>query len=130
MAGSIKSDVVWRVALVYFFVVMIGVLIIGKAIYIQFVEGGDLRERAQNITFKQISIEPSRGDILAADGRLLSTSVPYYELRMDLRAAGLTNEIFYDKVDSLALCLSRMFGDKSVYSYRSMLVNARKHDKG
>ncbi len=130
MAGSIKSDVVWRVALVYFFVVMIGVLIIGKAIYIQFVEGGDLRERAQNITFKQLSIEPSRGDILAADGRLLSTSVPYYELRMDLRAAGLTNEIFYDKVDSLALCLSRMFGDKSVYSYRSMLVNARKHDKG
>lgn len=130
MAGSIKSDVVWRVALVYFFVLMIGMLIIGKAIYIQFVEGGDLRKEAENITFKQIAIEPSRGDILAMDGRLLSTSVPYYEVRMDLRAAGLTNEIFYDKVDSLALCLSRMFGDRSVYSYRSLLVNARKHDKG
>ncbi len=130
MAGSIKSDVVWRVAAVYFFVLMMGMLIIGKAIYIQFVEGPGLREKAQNITFRELAIEPSRGDILAMDGRLLSTSVPYYEVRIDLRAAGLTNEIFYDKVDSLAYCLARMFGDRSAYSYRSFLVNGRKHDKG
>ncbi len=130
MAASIKSDVVWRVALVYFLVLMVGLVIIAKALYIQFVEGGELRQKAQEITFRQMPIYPNRGDILDVEGRLLATSVPYYELRMDLRAAGLTDEIFYEKVDSLALCLSNMFKDKSPFSYRSMLVNARRFDKG
>ena len=130
MGSSIKSDVVWRVALVYFVVLLVGLIIIAKALYIQFVEGSDLREKAQEITFRQMPISPTRGDILDVEGRLLATSVPYYELRMDLRAAGLTDEIFYDKVDSLALRLSYMFRDRSPFAYRSMLVNARRFDKG
>lgn len=130
MGTSIKSDVVWRVALVYFFVLLVGLVIIAKVLYIQFVEGSALRQKAEQITFRQVPIYPNRGDILDYEGRLLATSVPYYELRMDLRAAGLTDEIFYAKVDSLALCLSNMFKDRSPFSYRSLLVNARRFDKG
>lgn len=123
---SVKKEILVRVAMVYLVFVLLGIAIIVKIIYLQFVEGSKWREMAQTITYKDITIEPNRGDICALDGRVLATSVPYFEIRMDLKAAGLTNEIFYEKIDSLALCLSKFFGDKSSKAYRSEIVNARK----
>ncbi len=127
---SVKKEILVRVALVYLFFVLLGLAIIIKIIYIQFVEGHKWREMAQTITYKDITIEPNRGDICANDGRVLATSVPYFEIRMDLKAAGLSDEIFREKIDSLALCLSKFYGDKSPKAYRSELVNARKSGKG
>lgn len=126
---SLKSEIVFRFSVVYVIFVALGVAILGKMLYIQFVEGGKWRALAKTITYKDITIEPNRGDICAIDGRLLATSVPYFELRMDLKAAGLTDEVFYANVDSLAICLSRFFRDKSHFTYRSELSNARKFSK-
>lgn len=123
---SIKKEILVRVALVYLIFVLLGLAIITKIIYIQVVEGGKWREMAKTITYKDITIEPNRGDIYSRDGRVLATSVPYFEIRMDLKAAGLTNEVFFEKIDSLAMCLSKFYGDKSAKAYRSELVNARK----
>ncbi|RPH33084.1 MAG: PASTA domain-containing protein [Bacteroidales bacterium] len=123
---SIKKEILVRVALVYLIFVLLGFAIIAKIIYIQVVEGNKWREVAKTITFKDITIEPNRGDIFSYDGRVLATSVPYFEIRMDLKAAGLTNEVFGEKIDSLAMCLSKFYGDKSAKAYRSELVNARK----
>lgn len=123
---SIKKDILVRFALVYLIFVLLGFAIIAKIIYIQVVEGNKWREMSKTITYKDITIVPNRGDICSYDGRVLATSVPYFEIRMDLRAAGITNEIFYEKIDSLSVCLSRFYGDKSSKAYRSELVNARK----
>jgi len=123
---SIKKDILVRFALVYLIFVLLGLAIIAKIIYIQVVEGNKWREMAKTITYKDITIEPNRGDICSYDGRVLATSVPYFEIRMDLKAAGITNEIFNEKIDSLAICLSRFYGNKSSKAYRSELVNARK----
>lgn len=123
---SIKKEILVRVALVYLIFVLLGVAIIAKIIYIQVVEGGKWREMAKTITYKDITIQPNRGDICSYDGRVLATSVPYFDIRMDLKATGLTNEVFYEKIDSLALCLSKFYSDKSPKAYRSELVNARK----
>jgi cell division protein FtsI (penicillin-binding protein 3) len=126
---SIKKEILVRVALVYMLFVLLGLAIIVKIIYLQFIEGSKWREMAKTITYKDITIEPNRGDICAYDGRVLATSVPYFEIRMDLKATGLTNEVFYEKIDSLAFCLSKFFGDKSAKAYRNELVNARKSSK-
>lgn len=123
---SIKKDILVRVALVYLIFVLLGVAIITKIIYIQVVEGNKWREMSKTITFKDITIEPNRGDIFSYDGRVLATSVPYFEIRMDLKAAGLTNDVFGEKIDSLSMCLSKFYGDKSSKAYRSELINARK----
>jgi cell division protein FtsI (penicillin-binding protein 3) len=123
---SVKKEILFRFALVYVIFGMLGIAIVGKIVYIQFIEGPDLRAQAKTITYRDITIEPNRGDICAIDGRLLATSVPYFEIRMDLRAAGLTDELFYANVDSLARKLSNLFRDKSHYTYKSELVNARK----
>jgi cell division protein FtsI (penicillin-binding protein 3) len=126
---SVKKDILWRVALVYFGVLIFAVAIIGKLIFIQFVEGSIWKERASRMTIRDITIEPNRGDIYASGNRLLATSMPFYEIRMDLRAAGLTDRLFNSNIDSLCLALSAMFRDKSAAAYRSELINARQEKK-
>ncbi len=119
----------WRVGLCYAVIFCISLAVIGRILYLQIVEGDEWKSRAQSISQKDITVYANRGDICAADGRLLASSIPYYELRMDFQAPGLTNDIFKKNVDSLALCLSKFFGDKSQANYRKQLWNAKFHSK-
>jgi len=125
---SIKKDILWRFAVVYFSMLVLGALIVVRIITIQFVQKDKWVAKAEQISLKDIRIPSNRGDILADDGkRLLASSVPYYEIRMDMRADGLTDDLFYKNIDSLALRLSQMFRDKSPAQYKANLVNARKN---
>lgn len=72
----------------------------------------------------QVTAEATRGNIFAYDGRLLASSLPYYNLFMDMRADKFLVDSFYTKVDSLALCLSLKFKNRSVQEYKQMLENA------
>jgi cell division protein FtsI (penicillin-binding protein 3) len=123
---SIKKDILFRVGFVYFSFLLLGLLIIARIIFIQFVQGGKYREKAKTISLKDVTIEPNRGDILTYDGRLLATSIPNYEIRMDMRAKGLSNESFHENLDSLALCFSKLFGDKPKSQYKQDLNTAYK----
>ncbi len=126
---SVKKDILWRVALVYFGILIFAVAIIGKLLYIQFAEGSIWQEQASRMTIRDITIEPNRGDIYASGNRILATSMPHYEIRMDLRAAGLTDKLFNDNVDSLAIALAGLFRDRSSTAYRLELIKARQEWK-
>jgi cell division protein FtsI (penicillin-binding protein 3) len=123
---SLKKDILWRVAVVYLGMLMFAVVIIGKIIYLQVGEHKVWTEKAEKISLKDITIDPKRGDIYDCKNRLLATSVPYFEVRIDTRAHGLDNATFNNGVDSLALCLSKLFGDKSKSDYKTELFQARK----
>lgn len=126
---SLKKEILTRIAVVYVFFVLLGLGVIAKIIYIQFVEGYKWRAKAKVITYKDIIVTPNRGDICATDGRVLATSIPYFDLRMDLLAGGVTDSVFNANIDSLAICLSNFFKDRSKYSYKSELTNARRFAK-
>ncbi len=126
---SVKKDILWRVALVYFGILLFALGIIGKTLYIQFVEGGMWQDKASRMTIRDITIEPNRGDIYASGNRLLATSMPYYEIRMDLRAAGLTDRLFNENIDHLSRALAEMFGEKSAAAWKAELVQARREWK-
>ncbi len=119
----------WRVALVYFSLVLLGLSIVARIVYLQFVEVGELTKKAKKLSMKNMEIEPNRGDILATDGRLLATAVPYYEIRVDVSASNIKNSLFFEKIDSLSMCLSRLFDDKPASQYRRELTNARRQDQ-
>jgi cell division protein FtsI (penicillin-binding protein 3) len=121
----IKKDIIWRVGLIYAIVMLFAVLIVGRIVSLQLFEGDYWRGKAQKISQRDVIVHANRGDICAEDGRLLATSLPYYQIRMDFRASGLTDEVFRSKVDSLALCLSKFFRDKSQQDYRRFLWNAK-----
>ena len=56
---SLKKEIVFRFSLVYVIFVLMALAIVFKIIYIQFVEGNKWRAMAKNITYKDITIEPS-----------------------------------------------------------------------
>ncbi|MBN2274047.1 MAG: transpeptidase family protein [Bacteroidales bacterium] len=126
---SIKRDILWRVGIVYFGFLLLGFLIIGKILYVQLFEKSRWEAEANAYILKNMIIPADRGSIYASDGRLLASSLPYYEIRFDARSTALTDKTFYEGIDSLAICLSRLFKDKPVWQYKNELIKARKQGR-
>ncbi len=126
---SIKRDILWRIYFSYAFMVLLGIGILVQATRVQTVRGSYYRELADSLTTSYREIDAIRGNIYAADGSLLATSVPIYDIRMDLKADGLKKDIFEEKIDSLGDGLSRIFGDASGREYTRRLREARRAGK-
>lgn len=126
---SIKRDILWRIYLAFFAFCIVGVAVIGNALRIQFVQGGYYRALADSTFTAYMPIDAERGNILSEDGSLLATSLPYFEVRFDVNADGLSEKMFYDSVSTLADYMSYYFNDKSPTAYKKYLVQARKSGK-
>ncbi len=84
------------------------------------------RSKSSNFSTKLFDVEAIRGNIYDNNGILLATSLPYYEVGMDVNTDAITDDIFYDNVDSLAYCFAKLFKDKQQKEYKQILVKARK----
>ena len=124
----LKKDILWRVGVVYVFILIFAIIIAGKILYLQVFEGKKLEKQANEINLKSILVESYRGDIYSCNNRLLASSVPFYDIRLDTRSTGLeiNSKEYYNKLDSLAIKLASLFQDKSAESYRKELYQARK----
>ena len=60
-----------------------GLAIVGKAYHTQTVDNGYWRSLADSTTTKLQKLEPERGNIYSSDDRLLATSLPLFNLRVD-----------------------------------------------
>ncbi len=124
---SLKRDILIRTSLIYLGVLLIGLLILGKALHLQLFEK-DKWDREESSTVRHKVIEPNRGNIYSSDGRLLAVSVPFYEIRMDFRSEAFTRAIFDAGVDELSKSLAKLFQDDHWTSYKRRLVRA--HEDG
>lgn len=112
-----------------FYIVVTAMLLLACAVgfqlfSIQFVEGDKYRELAQETSFRNFTIEANRGNLYAAYGGVLATSVPQYDIRFD--AITVSSENFRKYVGPLANALSDMFGKSKAY-YEQKLRTARKN---
>jgi cell division protein FtsI (penicillin-binding protein 3) len=123
---DIKKDILWRVYLTYFLTFIFGVFIISKIFIIQFSEGEKWRAKAESFSTRFFDIEASRGNIYDVNGNLIATSLPYFEVGMDVNADAITKDIFNNNIDSLSYCLSQIFTDKTKKEYIKLLRKARK----
>lgn len=116
-----------RIYAVYMTVLVFALLIIYKIFSIQMTVKPDNNPYVSSIS--KVEIKASRGNIFADDKEksALAISVPIYELRMDLVA--VKQDLFEEKVDSLAICLSNVFGNKSFSEYRKELLDAKKNKR-
>ena len=96
--------------------------IVFKITEIQWLQGTEYREEAIVNTVKQFDIPANRGNVYTADGSLLATSVPKYEIRMDV--VTVPEKIFNRDVSKLAKALSLMF-KKSTSYYENYLRDSR-----
>ncbi|PTS92006.1 cell division protein [Pedobacter sp. HMWF019] len=124
---NIRANILLRVYLAFGLIVLFAVAVLIRLCDVQFVEGHKWRAMADSLSTKYVNVEAARGNIYSNDGSLLATSVPEYELRMDLYAGGIEDrDVFNGKVDSLALRLSQFFQDKTPKEYSRYLRSARR----
>ena len=123
---NIRTDILLRVYLAFGLIVLLAFAVLFKLFHVQFVEGEKWRSMADSLSTRFANVEAARGNIYSVDGSLLATSVPEYEIRMDMLAGGIEkDDVFFEKVDSLAAKLSVFFGDKSIKQYSRLLREAR-----
>ncbi|TKC08654.1 penicillin-binding protein [Pedobacter frigoris] len=124
---NIRANILLRVYLSFGLIVLFAVAVLIRLCDVQFVEGHRWRAMADSLSTKYINVEAARGNIYSVDGSLLATSIPEYELRMDMFAGGIAdNTLFDSKVDSLALRMSQFFKDKTPKEYSRYLRSARR----
>lgn len=111
----------------YIIVLLSGLAIIAKIVQIQLYQSDELLQKAEKNELKYVNLEANRGNIYSDDGRLLATSIPVFEIRMDVDSEHIPDELYNAKVDSLALSFSRLFKDQSKQFYKDKLNRARKN---
>ncbi|MBR2051127.1 MAG: penicillin-binding protein 2, partial [Bacteroidales bacterium] len=118
-----KNDVLWRVFLVYFVVVAVGVLVVLAIVRIQWKDKEELLEKASKRELKVRDEKAHRGNVFSSNGSLLATSVPRYNIFFD--PVSVDKKLFDAEVAQLADNLSRMLKNKSKQQYISYLKDAR-----
>lgn len=121
---EIKNDILWRVYVCFLGIVLLAVMVLGRAFYIQQVQGAYWRDMGTNLQLKYLPIEAERGSIYSEDGNMLSTSIPVFDVYVDFAADGLRDKQgkrFKDNVDSLSMNLATLFKDKTAEEYKQQL---------
>lgn len=98
--------------------------VVFKLISIQFIQGEEYRKLAEKRTVKDFDIEPNRGNVYSADGSLLATSIPKYDIRLD--AVQAKQVVFDEHIGALADSLSVYKGKSSAY-YKDIIRKARRN---
>lgn len=104
-------------------------MVLGRAIYIQRIQGGYWRGMGDSLHLKYQPINAERGTIYSEDGNMLSTSVPTFDIYVDFGADALREKDgkrFKDNVDSLSYCLAQLFKDSTKEEYEQVLKIAYK----
>lgn len=126
---EVKREILWRVYLGYIAVVIVCLVILGKAFYIQQVQGAQWRSLNDSLHQRIEETDAERGTIYSEDGQMLSTSIPQFDVYIDFGAEGLrqkSGKRFRENVDSLSDSLAVLFKDRTGEEYRKLLNSGYK----
>ncbi|MBK8079977.1 MAG: hypothetical protein IPK25_06660 [Saprospiraceae bacterium] len=122
-----KKELLWRAYIVMLMFVIASLVIMFKIFKISVIEGDRWRAKASD-NIKWRIVDSDRGSIYSDEVHLLSTSVQFFEIRMDL--ATVKDKLFYENVDSLAIFLNgfskEYIKEKSVSQWKNELLANKK----
>jgi cell division protein FtsI (penicillin-binding protein 3) len=130
---EIKKDILWRVYLSFIGIVLLSLVVLGRAAYIQRFEGAHWRALSDSLHQKYVELDAERGTIYSEDGQMLSTSIPYFDIYIDFGAEGLrekNGKRFKAHLDSFAIACANFFRDstgtpeKTINEYKKELKSA------
>lgn len=122
-----KKELLYRLYLVLAFFIVLSIVIVGRVFKVAILEGDEWRSKG-NVNLKMMPLYAERGNIYSEELNLLSTSLQFFEIHMDLTV--VNDKVFKRDVDSLAYYLSRGVGKhKSQSEWKSGLLNARHNKK-
>jgi cell division protein FtsI (penicillin-binding protein 3) len=123
---AVRDEIVFRGGIVYFALAVVALAVIVRILIIQFVQHGRWSAMSEKYVFKTAESPANRGDILAYDGRLLASSVPYYTIYMDTRSTGMSDRTWSDGINGLSAGLAQILGERSAEGWKSVITEARK----
>ena len=119
--------------------VLAGLSILGKAIYIMTVEKNFWEQVNDRFIKENEEVIPTRGNILADDGEVLAASLPEYKLYMDFmswekdpkrRAKEQFNRdsLLHAKMDSICTGVHRILPDINPAEFKELLLKGREKE--
>ena len=131
-----KRSIMTRFFLIVVLFATVGVCIVIKGAIIMFKERGYWNEVADRFVKENVLVDPNRGNILSADGKLLASSLPEYSLYMDFMVSdpdekrkakeqAKKDSLFNLHLNDLCEGLHRIFPDRSAAAFKQHLQNGR-----
>lgn len=124
-----RKKMIKRYKIVAYAMVLVGIAILVRVVYIATVERSYWMDVAELLTKDSVDVKPVRGNILSSDGRLMAGSLPEYRLFVDFKAGGDDNEVrdslWNNKIDSLCMGLHEIFPEFTVAQFKENLEKGR-----
>ena len=89
---SIRKDIILRVYFSFVLLALVAIAIFYRAVHVQVFQGERWKRMSDSLTTYFIDVEAGRGNIYAADGSLLATSIPEYSIYFDAVAYIVTGK--------------------------------------
>jgi len=115
-----KTDTLLKTYLVYILVLLFGVAIIAKIIVVQTKDNSELLERAEEREYRVRTLEASRGNIFSADGQLMATTIPLYDVFFDYKA--VDSVFFAQNIDSLCRQMAGLLPHRNAAQWKEFFA--------
>jgi len=122
-----KNETLGRVYLIYVVMLLFGIAVVGRIIYIQVAEREELLEYAEKFSTRIIETEGVRGNIFSKNNTIIATTIPVYDVHFD--PVSIADSVYKKNIKGLADSLSVMLKKYSKSQYVSMLNKARDNNK-
>ena len=118
-----KGNILLRYSIIIICILIVCIAILTRAGRTIFVEREEWQKKADSLKIENVTLYPNRGNIYAADGRLMASSIPQYYLYIDFKADGLKKDTLMKYIKPLSEALSKKLGDRSPLGYEKHLLN-------
>ena len=138
-----QKNIMLRFSFIILVMVLIGIAIICKAGVIMFAERQYWKDVADRFVKENVTVRPTRGNIISSDGQLMASSLPEYKIYMDfminkrkgeteeeektrLKLQHIKDSVLYANLDTICKGLHEIFPDKSAAFFKQHIKNGRK----
>lgn len=122
-----KVNILRRVYIFFFVLVLFGLAIIAKVVNIQIFKGDEIVKNVKTTSTKRRSFPAERGDLYAKDGSLLATSLTYYDVGLDLTSKAMSGDTLSKYVEELSDSLASLIEGKTSRQYKEEILSAYKN---
>ncbi len=126
MAATNKRELILNKSkLVFYFLLLLGCIAVLRIFYLQTVAKSKWQSML-NRTKSERTMKPLpslRGNIFAADGSLLATTVPYYMISIDPQISD--SVYFYKNIDKFCIGIANITHEKTAGEYKGIILKAK-----
>ena len=123
----IQKKIMIRYSFIILVMILVGLAIVCKAGVIMFAERQYWKDVADRFVKENVTVRPTRGNIISADGQLMASSLPEYKIYMDFKAGGaIKDSLLMHNLDSICEGLHQIFPDKSKQYFKGHILKGRK----